>query len=256
VTRLRLLLIVALVLGLCGTVSAQVAHDGQADVTGTSTAATTLTITGKATAGSDRVGIVSCSWNNETPVIVAASSTWNGVAMTVVDQGAEVTNASLGAGLLRIVNPPTGASNIVIAWDAAATARCVASSYSGVDQTTPVSASNKVATVVNTASPITNTVTTAADEIIVDAVSFTEFDGSETHTVGADQASLQNVTYATFYKALASRQAGSAGGVMSWTFGGGGTGSYVSIAASLKSSGGSAPSVPRLLLLGVGGENE
>lgn len=220
---------------------AVVAHDGEANVTGTSTASTTLTITGKTTAGSNRVGIVSVSWNNETPTI--SSATWNGVAMTVVDQGAEVTNASLGAGLLRIVNPPTASSNIVITFSSAATARAVASSYNGADQTTPISNSNKVITTATVATPITNTVTTAADEVIVDAVSFTKFDGSETITADANQTELQNVTYATFYKALASRQAGSDGGVMSWTFGDGGTGSYVSIAASIKAAGGGAETI-------------
>jgi hypothetical protein len=211
-----------------------VAHDGEANVTGTNTATTTLTITGKTTAGSDRVGIVSVSWNSESPVITGA--TWNGVAMTIVDQGAEVSNASIAAGLLRIVNPPTGASNIVITFDVAATARAVASSYNGADQTTPISNSNKVITTVTVATPITNTVTTAAGEVIVDAVSWTKFDGGETCTVGANQTELQNVTYATFYKALASRQAGADGGVMTWAFDGGGTGSYVSIAASIKAA--------------------
>jgi hypothetical protein len=65
-----------------------------------------------------------------------------------------------------------------------------------------------------------------------------------------------NTTYATFYKALASYQAGVNGGVMSWDFTGGGIGSYVSIAASLKSAsgGGPSPAPHRLTLLGVGSE--
>lgn len=216
------------------------AHDGTADVSGAATAGMTLTITGKTTAGTNRVGAVSVSWNTSSQTVTGA--TWNGVAMTIVDQGVETVGASLGAALLTIVDPPTASSDIVVTFSLPATGNAVASSYNGVHQTTPIGASNKVITAGAVASPTSNTVTTAADEVLVDAVSWTQFD-SVAPTVGANQTSLQNTLYAAFYFSLASRQNGADGGVMTWTHPG--SGHYVSIAASLKSSDVTVVVVPR-----------
>ena len=210
-----------------------VTHDGTADVGGSCTAALTLTITGKTTAGANRCGVVSVGWTNETPVISGA--TWNGVAMTIVEQGAETAQISLGAGLLVIVDPPTGAADIVITFDAAATAQAMAYSFTGVDQATPVSAENEVITTGTTPSPVTITVATAADEVVVDAVSWSHFD-TVAASVGANQISVMNAVQATYYFALASYQLGSDGGVMSWTLPG--DASWITIAASLKAAAG------------------
>lgn len=208
--------------------------DGTTIVTGTSTAATTLTITGKTTTGSNRVGGVSVMWNSQTPVITGA--TWNGVAMTIALQGTETVDGSLGAAILYIVNPPTGASNIVITWNVAATAVASAWSVQDAHQSSTISASH-AGTSTAGGSVITNTVTTASGELIVDAVSLTQFDVN-VPSVGANQTSISNQLYASFYFGVSSSQAGADGGVMSWTIGGAGDAAFISIAVSIAAAGG------------------
>jgi hypothetical protein len=117
----------------------------------------------------------------------------------------------------RIVAPPTGPSNIVITFGGASTAYAVASSYTGVNQTTPIVNKNKTNTTTGTASPVTLTNTTATGEMVVDCVSWSQAD-SISPTIGANQTTIINQLYASFYFLLASRQSGADGGVMSWTF--------------------------------------
>jgi hypothetical protein len=214
-------------------------HDGEANVSGAFTAATSVTLAGKTTAGSDRCGAASVGWNSETPNI--SSGTWNGSAMTIVDQWEEVASASLGAGGLRIVAPATASSNVVVNFDASATGYAVASSYNGVDQTTPVSNSNRARSV-GTPIAASNTVTTASDEVLVDAVSWTQFD-TTAPTVGANQTQLLNQLYASFYFVLASRQSGADGGAMTWSL----NAHWVSIGFSLKAAGGAATAVKDMI---------
>ena len=243
----RLCLLLPLLGALAAPAWADVAPDGEATVAASSAAAVTLTLPAKTTAGANRLGVVSCGWTNETPQITGA--TWNGVAMTLVDQDVETASISLGAGLLQIIAPATAASDVVVTWDVAATARCVAHSYTGVDQASPISAFTTVVAS-NTASPITVTVATAADELLVDAVVWTQFDEIPA-TVGANQTSVMNTALATYYYPLASSQDGADGGVLSWTITG--SGSWVTIGASLNAdAGGGAAAPPTLLLLGVG----
>lgn len=205
--------------------------DGTATQAGTSASAATLTITGKTTAGSNRVGTVSAAWNDQNSVITGA--TWNGVAMTILDQGAEVTNASISGALLWIAAPPTASSSIVLTFAGGSppSARAIAHSYQDASQTAPTGgAIAKVISTVLTAT-MSSTVTTASGELIVDALSWTQFD-TVAATIGANQTNVDNTVYGSFYYLCASQQNGSDGGVMSWAAPGSG-GNFVSISASL-----------------------
>lgn len=215
-----------------------VAHDGEANQTGTVAAGTSLTISSKTTAGSNRCGIVCVAWNTDAANVTGV--TWNGVAMTHVATATESAGAGQESTIYSIVNPPTSASDIVVSFNTTAAAYAVASSYNGVDQTTPISNSTTTNTSTATASPVTVTCTTASDEIVVDAVAWTQSD-TVAPSVGANQTTLLNQLYDSFFFALASRQAGADGGVMSWTFTG--TAHWATAAASLKAAASGSSSV-------------
>jgi hypothetical protein len=212
-------------------------HDGEVNVVGTVTAGTSITLASKTSAGANRIGIVGQAATFEAGI--PSGVTWDGVAMTKVVEATETVGASLYASQWRTgaTPPPLAGSSVVVTFAASRTASAAASSYNGVDQSTFVSNTASMATAGATASPITVTCTTAADETVVDADSFTQFDVTPP-TVGANQTEMMNATLAVVYFGLASWQLGSDGGVMSWTFTG--SGHRAVTALSLLAAGGGA----------------
>jgi hypothetical protein len=217
--------------------------DGTSVIAQNSAAATTHTFSGKLTAGVDRFGRVSASvggtgWDG------LVSIKWNGVDMSEIGTG--VSNGGRSTKMFGIVNPPTSGSDIVIEFSAPTAVGVVISSYNGVHQTTPTENTN---TATGTGTESSVTITSAAGNLVVDAVTATAADvtpdGSQTQE-GAD------VTDGGSYTMGASYEAGAASVAMTWTMA---SVSWGAIATSLRASGGegqtpfasalSAPRFPR-----------
>ena len=226
---------------------AQVAHDGEADLN-VRVNTSPVSITGKTTAGSDRVGVVCVGLYNNTADVTGI--TWGGVAMTERADHVSTAQFGLRVWLWTIVAPATASSDIEITSTGAINGYAAASSYTGVDQTTPVSATATAAiSATGAASPATVNIASAADEMVVDCTSMFDDDGP---TVGAGQTQIYNGgTFSSEIGVASSREAGAGTVTMSWTYGAYANQDWVLAAASLNAAGGgSAP--PRLLLLGVG----
>ena len=202
----RLLLALSVVLVLASPVWAQVAIDGEAIVQQTFNGAGPFTWTGKTTAGTNRCGIFATAIGSD----AISGVTWDGVAMTLV--GTQISGVeSRVATIWRIINPPTGASNIVMTLSAGSSGYGGVTSYNNCHQTTPVRASGGAT---GTASPATVTVSSAANDLVVDAV---QYEGSGTPpAVGAGQTSRWTGDQGGWFGA-GSTEAGAASVTMSWT---------------------------------------
>lgn len=83
--------------------------------------------------GSTRVLYVVCTLPNGGADITTASATYNSVSMAVT----ETQTATRQIRVFRLIAPATGSNNIVVSWTGTDEIRCIAASYTGVDQTTP-----------------------------------------------------------------------------------------------------------------------
>lgn len=247
----KIVLFLALVLIPCAGWGA-VTVDGNAAVTGTTSGTTTLTLN-RATAGSNRIGFACYTWTDQGNTI--STPTWNGSNMTLVDTAFESCCAGQRASLYYILNPPTGASNVVTTPNSSVAAMrgtvfsVQDADVSGTPLGTAVSGTNGGGTWAS--SPISDTVTTAAGELIVDCLGWTQNDTTPP-TVGANQTQLANNGHylaGSHFNAV-SHQAGADGGVMSWTFTGIGAWGHVAVPVKAAAAGGST--VRNLMLLGVG----
>ncbi len=196
-----------------------VAFDGEAVVSSGFSGASSVTLTGKTTAGSNRVAIIHVGWSGTS---TTCTCTYGGVAATVV------LTANSGSGVLSamfyFINPPTGATNVVVTWGVGdATGFAGVSSYNGADQTTPLRGSTSTT---GTSSPVTATIGSAVDDIVVDAVG----EYNDTLSVGAGQTSLFMSNSGAIYGA-GSREDGAASVVMSWT---GSTVIWATVVASIQ----------------------
>lgn len=177
-----------------------------------STASSTLTFS-HTVAGSDRVLMVGVSWqtgavNNATVTGV----TYNGVAMTLVDEQAppDPFNQTLGASLWRLVAPATGTHNVVIT--ISNTSDVIlggATSWTGVDQTTPLGTSAKATAQSGTTATVN--VSSATGEVVVDVVI-----GLDPISVGAGQTS-RYATTGIGLTGAGSSEPGAGTVTMSWT---------------------------------------
>ncbi len=147
-------LLVLIVCQFPGIAQAQIAYDASS-ITGLTSGVTTCTLSHTVGAGSDRILFAS--------VLVTTSdlidtATYDSVPMTLV--GKVQNEASLWNYLWYLVAPNTGTHNVVFSNNAAATltaTMCAASSYTGVDQTSPIDTST---TNTGSGSPITSLTTT------------------------------------------------------------------------------------------------
>lgn len=140
-------------------------HDGETNLVGRANATgggpSTLTISNKTTAGANRAGVVRFT----TPGTVT-NVTWNGVAMDLV---ASVTNAINANDLYAyiIVNPPTGASNIIITLDSDSEVAYLVTSYKDVNQANVV---GDVQTATGSTANGSVVVPSSADGLVLDAI--------------------------------------------------------------------------------------
>lgn len=215
-----------------------VAHDGEANVQGVA-AATSITLASKTTAGTNRCGIVHIGWYNSSESITGV--TWGGSAMTHIVTILETTGWGLGASIYRIIAPATASSSVVVTFDLAADVAACASSYTGVDQTTPISNSASMTTTSSVASPATLACTSASGEMVADAWSI-DFNNPP-YAVGAGQTEVMNGSTAGCY-GLGSYEASTGASVtMSWTFSN--TCHRCGVAASLKAAAAAATPFPK-----------
>lgn len=144
--------------------------------------------------------------------------TYNGVAMTQKSYNDPGAN-SIVQKVFELLAPATGAHNVVVTASATRNLLCTAISLTGVDQTTPTG------TYVNTnggaGTAISDVVTSATGEIVIDAVTIMENTASTaTLTVGAGQTQRSNQEQVSGGNGLVgavSTEAGAASVTMSWT---------------------------------------
>ena len=190
-----------------------------AATTGTAANATTLTFSHTVgAAGADRLLIVAVSIDNR----AVSGVTYNAVAMTSVgsaQQGKQISH------MWQLVAPATGANNVVVTCsNNGVDIVAVATSYTLVDQTTPL---GTAATATGTSTTASVTVTSATGELVVDSVS----SNLGTLTVGAGQTARGNGVAGDNQGGL-SEEAGAASVVMSWTIGS--SSAWASVGVSLK----------------------
>lgn len=167
---------------------------------------------------------------NTTPAnLVVSSVTYNGVAMT--KQREDASTVSLGTSLWTLINPPSGAHNVVVTWtgniDNVVSAWAI--SYSNVNQATPVHATAGQ-NIDSGGSAITKDLTTTVPNcLVIDSMYQTDDLGQ---TVGAGQTARSNriVTGVSTDGHAGSEEAKAEPGTvtMSWT-----ANSYFDVAQSL-----------------------
>lgn len=158
--------------------------------------------------GSNLILIVGLAFRS---TVSSVSVTYNGVAMTSVgDTAAGPTGGVVY--MFRLVNPATGANNVVANWTTASNMVGGSMSFTGVSQSDPIGTPT---TATGTASPATTTVSSATGELVVDALS----SNAVLPSVGADQTTRYGPTLSTNVYGAGSTEAGASSVTMSWTFG-------------------------------------
>jgi hypothetical protein len=104
---------------------------------GSITGASSITVSHTCT-GSDLALVVFAACANSTDFLATATATYNGVSMGTARIAFSLANLSLYAWVLA--GPATGANNVVITPSGSAYLDVFTASFTGVDQTTPVSA--------------------------------------------------------------------------------------------------------------------
>jgi hypothetical protein len=181
------------------------AFDGEAVQTST-TPATTHTVSGKTTAGTNRFGV----WASRSSFDPAANyPQWNGVSMTLIRQQETLY-------VYGIVNPPTAASDVVTQWAGGAPGgnETVVWSYNDVHQTTPVRGGSATGDSQTSGTP-SIAVTSQAGDLVVDVIEIS-------HIISAaGSGQTQRGTAAGGSRAVAvSDEAGAASVTMDWSVGG------------------------------------
>lgn len=198
---------------------AQAAVAFDAATTGTVGGANALTFSHTVGAGgADRLLIVAVSIDNRT----VQSVTYGGVAMTNVGTA---TNGAQISSMWRLIAPATGANNVVVTLSGGGTdIVAVATSYTGVDQTTPLGTP-----VTATGNSVTASVavTSATGEIVVDSVS----SNLGTLTVGEGQTQRGNGVGGD-NQGGSSTEPGATSVTMSWTIGS--SSAWASVGVSIK----------------------
>lgn len=135
--------------------------------------------------------------------------TYNGVALT------QIATLSSGAyQVWRLLNPPSGAHTVQVSWTGGGSAFCSATSFFGVDQTTPEG------TIVtdNTGMPTTvsDTATYPTNGMLFDHAGAVFSGGHLSLTVDASQTLSKNWSSGNYYGGTSYR---ASSGAMTWTLG-------------------------------------
>ena len=167
------------------------------------------------TSNSDRCLVVGAFGrrNDNTGVM---SATYNGVAMNKVGE-AHSTGEAVHAALFELANPATGANNVVVSYAASSRAVAGAFTLADTDQGTP---SRNAATASGNSTAPSVTITSAAGDLVVDAVC--NQDDTRTLTVhGSQTQQFQDVestgTPSQGMRGAGSTEAGAASVAMDWT---------------------------------------
>lgn len=189
--------------------------------TGTSTSATSLTFSHTPGSGSDRLLIVTVAvGGTDTGGTTATVSgvTFGGTAMTLVGSRSNPTSGTAEARsyMYRLVNPGSAAANVVVTATGACTMVAGATTFNGVNQTTPL---GTYVSAGGTGTSASVTVTSATGELVIGHVGW---DSSPTISLpsGSGQTSLHSARIANPGNTLggaASTEAGAASVVHSYT---------------------------------------
>lgn len=180
---------------------------------------TSLTTSYTQAAGADRVLVVMGSMESNVAI--------NGITFDGQSLTQEIFQAGTGrrSAIWYLIDPPVTTADIVISLAAAADIGMIATSWSGVDQTTPFSASAGAS---GTGNPSV-VVASLAGELVIDT--FCQ-DDTTTGTVGAGQTELAQFEVTSDFQMGGSTEPGAASVTMSWT--GFGAQPFSQVAASLK----------------------
>lgn len=203
--------------------------------TGYNSGASSLTISHTVGSGSDRALVVAVACINSTDFLASATVTYGGVSM-----GSPVVTKSAGTGnnyvyVWALANPATGTANVVITPSGSAYLKAVVSSYTGVDQTTPVSNSAKY-TSSFAPSPVSVSITVGTDGMAVDFICVRN--SGRTITPHASQTRLGSQINGTLSTNSGSYKANAT--AMEWTHSGGTENVSIAIVALAAASGGGA----------------
>src|SRR5207249_3267890 len=137
------------------------------------------------------------------------SVTYNTAPMTKIT---EVTGASDRVSIWKLVNPATGTNSVVVTLSAAATVKGGATSWTNVDQTTPV---GTAATNTGSSNFPSVTVASAAEEVVHDTIGANA--DSDEGAVTADAGQTERWNIRTSHTGGGSTEVGAASVTMSWT---------------------------------------
>jgi hypothetical protein len=156
--------------------------------------------------GSNRLMLVGISQKNKT----VTSVTYGGVPLTLVVENNSNGNARVA--IFRMINPPSGNANVVVTFSAAPDKGAVVSvaTFTGVDQTTPISAFTSAEA--NSAIQSLN-ITSASGELVFDVIS----KRNRTIVVGSGQTELWNLATGSEIYGGGSTKPGAASTNMTWT---------------------------------------
>jgi hypothetical protein len=183
--------------------------------------------------GSNRILIVSVGgyvYTSSTPTI--SGVTYNGDALSLYGSIHTYTsgNNHFYEAFYYLANPDTGSNyNVVITFSESLNdISAGAISYSGVHQTTPFSGA--LVTGTNSGTTASVNVSSASDELVIDAVWAVEGTGDDID-VGAGQTEIFDITSPDNYNLGGSEETGAATTTMSWTVG---NGIWLQVAGSLQ----------------------
>lgn len=179
--------------------------------------------------------------------------TYNSVAMTNIGTSAD-TGSIIGISLWRLIGPDTGTNTVEVTLSTTRRQLGVSISFSGADQTTPNGTVVTASDDSGAGATPSMSVSSAADEIVVDFVGLQNDDNTSTLAVGADQTERANdaTSNATTngIRAACSTETGAATTTMTWTPDV--ADDWAGIALAVKPAGAAAAFTPRAMLLGVG----
>lgn len=166
----------------------------------------TFTLSHTVSAGDNRLLLVGISQKNK----LVSSVTYGGVNMTLV--GENVSSGGARMHIYMLLNPAVGTANVVVNLSVNPDKGIAvsATTFTGVNQTTPLGTFNSASGNSNTA---TTTVSSAANELVYDVATFR----NTTMTQAAGQTALYNInTGGEIDGAGASTKAGAASVTMTW----------------------------------------
>lgn len=198
--------------------------------------------------GADRILVVAVQIARGSSIPSVSTVTYAGQSLTKTDGApADMTKQNSAntkrVELWKLVNPPTGTNNIVLTISAGGslTNRAVvgaeASSWTGVDQTTPLGTS---ASASGTSTTPSVDVSSAAGEVVVDSVG-AGATTSTTLTVGAGQTQISTTQPLNAGVGASSYEDGAATTTMSWTASS--SAAWATVGVPLKASSATTPTV-------------